>query len=217
MPPRLSASSRLGGFHDEVGWGALAGPIISCVAVFRQSDLNLLPAGVKDSKKTSNAQREMLYTPLCQTALDVGLGHAWPWEIDRIGAMPALQLSYKRALDDLCVAKPDLLIVDGSNRIEAWKGRQWVEPKADVNHLQVSAASIIAKWFRDEIMRGYAKKLKRLGMPDYGWDINMGYGTSDHTEAIKKFGLLVDAQNHELYLHRRLYCRKIRRQDGSLP
>lgn len=199
--------TKIGGL-DEVGWGALAGPIISVVAVFRQSDLNLLPPGVRDSKKTSESQRAMLYRPLCQVALDVGVGHAWPWEIDTIGGAEALQLSYQRALADLCVAKPDLLIIDGSNRISSWKGKQRVEPKADVNHPQVSAASIIAKWFRDQIMKDYAIKLKGMGLPDYHWEINKGYGTPDHTNAIKKYGLLADENNHDRYFHRRRWCKR---------
>jgi ribonuclease HII len=200
--------TKIGGL-DEVGWGALAGPIISVVAVFRQSDLNLLPPGVRDSKKTSEAQRAMLYRPLCQAALDVGVGHAWPWEIDLMGALPSLQLSYQRALEDLCVAKPDLLIVDGSNRITSWKGKQQVEPKADVNHPQVSAASIIAKYYRDTLMGDLARKIKLLGLPDYNWLVNKGYGTPDHIEVIEKNGILTNDANHDLYLHRKRWCGKI--------
>lgn len=200
--------TKIGGL-DEVGWGSLAGPVISAVAVFRQSDLNLLPSGVRDSKKTSEAQRSMLYLPLCRSALDIGVGHAWPWEIDEMGALPALQLSYQRALEDLRVAKPDLLIVDGSNRIDSWKGKQKVEPKADVNHPQVSAASIVAKFFRDTLMHDLSVKMKALGFPDYNWEVNKGYGTPDHIEAIEKHGIMTDEVNHDFYLHRKRWCRKI--------
>lgn len=210
MTDKNGAPRRTVGGLDEVGWGALAGPIITVVAVFGQSDLSLLPPGVRDSKKTTEKQRDMLYLPLCRTALDVGIGHAWPFEIDSMGPTPALQLSYARALDDLCVVKPDQLIVDGSNRVLAWKGPQIVEPKADLNHPQVSAASIIAKWFRDRIMRDYALERRRLGLPDYSWDINKGYGTSDHMEAIRAHGFLFGEGGP--YLHRKAYCRKLKNQ-----
>lgn len=207
---------KIGGI-DECGTGAFAGPYIACVAVFRDSDLANLPAGVRDSKKTSEKQRGMLYLPLCRAALDVGIGYAWPWEIDSLGPMPALQLAYKRALDDLVVAKPDLLIVDGKNRVSAWKGKQRVEPKADNNYIQVSAASMIGKFFRDTLMESLAKELCRRGLPDFGWVYNKGYGTSDHIEAIKKYGMLLDKTNHEFYQHRWRYCRGLKAETYQAP
>ena len=197
----------LTGGLDEVGWGALAGPIISVVAVFRPTDLALMPPGVKDSKKTTEAQRGPLFFSLCQVAYDVGIGHAWPWEIDRCRPYPALQLSYARAMAELLPSRrPNLLYVDGKNRVEAWKGQQVVEPKADVKYLEVSAASIIAKVFRDTIMTEYS----RLGplLARYGWDSNKGYGTHSHEMAIKQYGILVNDIDRTQYFHRLAYCKK---------
>lgn len=188
---------------DEVGYGAWAGPYISVVAVFDEAALALLPPGVTDSKKLDDDRRRALYLPLCSTAVDVGIGHAWPWEIDKLGASAALQLCYRRALEDLRVV-PQLLIVDGSNRVKAFVGRQTVEPKADFKYKQVGAASIIAKHFRDEIMRSYDKTWCQ-----YNWAVNKGYGTPDHEQAIHQHGLLVDDNDHTRYLHRRLYTRKV--------
>src|SRR5688572_7506726 len=111
---------------DEVGYGALAGPYISVVAVFRTKDLKFLPPGVTDSKKLSDDKLEYFYEPICAAAYDIGIGHAWPWEIDKMGAFQALQRSYKRAIDELTY-KPTLLYVDGSHRVDAWKGSQIVE------------------------------------------------------------------------------------------
>jgi ribonuclease HII len=185
---------------DEVGYGSWAGPIISVVAVFNDEGLARLPSGVTDSKKTSAKKRSMLYLPIIDAAVDVGFGHAWPSEIDTLGVSSALQLSYRRALEELKY-KPRLLIVDGMNRVTSWPGEQRVEPKADLHYQQVSAASMVAKHFRDQMMTDYSKKF-----PAYGWAKNKGYGAYDHEEAIRKHGLLIIEPN---YLHRQHYCRKV--------
>lgn len=192
---------------DEVGIGALSGPYISAVAVFREKDLAMLPAGVKDSKKTTEEQRGLLYQPICAAAWDVGIGHAWPWEIDRYGPNEALQLCYRRALAELRESY-DVLIIDGNVGVKSFKGvyrpgRIILEPKADVNFQEVSAASIIAKWARDEMMISYSKRF-----PQYRWNENKGYGTKAHEDAIRAHGLLVDERDASRYLHRKHYCKK---------
>jgi ribonuclease HII len=185
---------------DEVGTGALAGPIISVITVFREEDLPLLSKQVRDSKQVSPTMRRSLYLGLCKAAFDVGIGYAFPWEIDKIRYTNALQLSYSRALKDLR-STPEILYMDGVNAVRAWKGRQIVEPKADAKYKQVSAASIIAKVFRDALMAEEGKK-----HPQYNWAQNHGYGTPDHIEAIEKHGLLFDGQS---YSHRRTFCTKL--------
>lgn len=192
---------------DEVGIGALSGPFISAVAVFRDKDLMLLPAGVKDSKKTTEEQRGHLYLPICNAAWDVGIGHAWPWEIDKYGPAEALQLCYRRALGELRQAY-DVLIIDGNVGVKIFRGlfrpsHIILEPKADVRYREVSAASIIAKWARDEMMISYSKKF-----PQYRWDENKGYGTQSHEDAIRQHGLLIDETNPSRYLHRKRFCQK---------
>jgi ribonuclease HII len=192
---------------DEVGIGALSGPYISVVAVFREKDLTLLPTGVKDSKKTSEEQRGLLYLPICNTAFDVGIGHAWPWEIDRMGPSAALQLCYRRALGELKTSY-DVLYIDGNVGVESFKdlfrpGRIVLEPKADARYREVSAASIIAKWARDEMMISYGKRF-----PQYDWKENKGYGTKAHEDAIRAHGLLVDENDANRYIHRKHYCKK---------
>lgn len=190
---------------DEVGWGACAGPLVSVMAVFRDVDFKMLPTGVKDSKKTSEAQRDMMFFPLLNIAYDVGIGWAWPWEIDN-NPNQALQLSYTRAVEGINPSRnPAILIVDGVNKVESWKGEQIVEPKADTNHWQVSAASIIAKVYRDTIMREL-----NLKFPVYNWGKNKGYGTDDHVKAIEKHGLLVDLTDRSRYVHRQRYCRNFK-------
>ena len=209
---KLNSDCIVGGM-DEVGWGSLAGPIISVVALLRDSTLPFLPPGVQDSKKTTEAQRASLYPTLCNLCVDVGIGHAWPWEIDQYGPGPALQLSYTRALADQGVT-PEILYVDGSNKVKSWKGQQIVEPKADDKYKQVSVASIIAKFFRDEIMISYEKERNSKGLPSYGFHKHKGYGTAEHEAAIKHYGLISDASDgtitHIHYLHRLCYCKNIK-------
>jgi ribonuclease HII len=193
---------------DEVGWGALAGPVISVVAAFNDEGLQKLPAGVKDSKQVKEPMRETLYLPLCAAALDVGIGHAWPWEIDD-GPYQALQLSYLRALQDLRI-KPDLLIVDGKNLVQRWDGNQKAVPKADIKYKEVSAASLIAKVFRDKIMVSFSKVF-----PEYSWEKNKGYGSIEHDEAIRQFGLVALDKTPNTYIHRMSYCRKFLCEGGK--
>jgi ribonuclease HII len=160
---------------------------------------------VKDSKLTSAAQRDMMYFPLLQVARDVGIGWSWPWEIDA-NPSHALQLSYKRAIEGINPSfMPGLLIMDGVNKVEAWHGNQLVEPKADAKYWQVSAASIIAKVYRDTVM----KELGR-NFPEYGWAKNSGYGTDDHRKAIEEHGLLIDFDNRKRYIHRQRYCKNFK-------
>lgn len=144
---------------------------------------------------------ESLYLPICQCAADIGIGHATVEEINNYNPYDALQLSYKRALEDLTSAKPQLLLVDGKNAVAYWKGKQKMEPKADIKYAQVSAASIVAKVFRDRLMAELAKD-----HPQYGWEVNAGYGTAAHENAIEQFGLTK--------LHRLKYCRKFYKSVG---
>lgn len=190
---------------DECGTGSCAGPIISVMAVFADEDKAKLPWGVKDSKKTTKNQRNLLFRQLLCIAKDVGIGWAWPWEIDA-GFTDSLQLSYTRAIEDINpIFKPDMLIVDGVNQVASWTGKQKVEPKADNNHWQVSAASIIGKVYRDTIMEDLGKAL-----PEYGFENHYGYGTPEHFDAVRKHGLLLDSKDHSRYIHREIYWRKFK-------
>jgi ribonuclease HII len=186
---------------DEVGWGPLAGPVVAVVYVMDDHTKGVFPAGVTDSKKLSPVARAGMYLPLLAAARDVGLGACSAKEIDELTPKVALQECYRRALAEL-KCRPDILYVDGTNEVDAWDWLQKVEPKADLKYKPVSAASIIAKHFRDQVMWEYHQKF-----PVYGWNRNSGYGTFDHEEAIKKYGLLFGPDDAS-YLHRRSYCKK---------
>src|SRR5512140_335069 len=70
---------------DEVGWGSAAGPLVSVVAVLKESDMALIPKGVTDSKRLTWMKREAFFLQLCAAVTDVGLGSVEPWEIDKMG------------------------------------------------------------------------------------------------------------------------------------
>ena len=193
---------RLIGGVDEVGTGALAGPVVSCCVVYRESQLASLPDQITDSKAISEDVREAMFPIIMATAVDIGIGWCPAWESDSIGVFNALQLSYQRAIEDLTF-KPDHIIMDGCHPIKSWYGSQQVEPQADAKYKPVSAASIYAKVTRDRMMKEYAK-----AFPQYGWENNKGYGTRQHEDGILRFGLLMDPNNHERYLHKRSHCKR---------
>ena len=187
---------------DEVGWGPLAGPVVSVVYVIDEKSQSFMPSGVTDSKQVSKKAMESLFLPLVCCAVDIGMGVCSAKEIDTMTPKIALQECYRRALKELH-RRPDMLYVDGTNKIEAWDWLQIVEPKADAKYKCVSAASIVAKVYRDRLMTELAKKF-----PAYGWERNFGYCSAEHEEAIEKHGLLMDPKDESRYLHRRSYCRR---------
>lgn len=195
---------------DEVGWGSLAGPIVSAVAVLHEGNVAVdLPSGITDSKKLSAMRREAMFMALCTGVVEVGIGAVEPEEIDRLSPKYALQESYNRAIAELRMT-PDVLLVDGKpglNKVKSWKGKQHVIVKGDLSHKEISIASIIAKVVRDIVMTERAQRLKTSCGLDYNWAVNKGYGTPDHMEAIKQHGLLFGPG--EFYQHRRSYCSKL--------
>lgn len=182
---------------DEVGWGCLAGPVVSVIVVVDAAAH--FSKAIRDSKKMSHKQRQEAMKEIFEVSFDVGLGIATPEEFDNYSPASALMQSYRRALNNLD-SEPDFLVVDGDRIIEGFPpDRQKAIPKADDTHSQVSAASIVAKVIRDEIMDG-------LGAlhPQYGWGSNSGYGTPEHMAAIKQYGLLLNPHHH-----RACYCKRI--------
>ena len=163
---------------DEVGRGCLAGPVVSAAVVLKKSiNLNLL----KDSKKISFNKREEVSEHIKKNSY-YALGIASVEEILNLNILQASLLSMKRAIEKLKI-KPGITLIDGN-----FAPRGLTNYKTIINGDEkikvISAASIIAKVYRDKFMIRLSKKFS-----NYAWDRNFGYGTKAHFEGLKKFGV----------------------------
>lgn len=188
--------SRVAGM-DEVGRGALAGPVSVGVVVVDRSIREPL-AGVRDSKELTPNARNILVPRIKAWAVDFGVGHASPDEIDEVGIIGALRIAGHRALLALREI-PEVVLLDGSHDwltppeqvsfVELAAGLLDSVPevvtkvKADQSCASVAAASVLAKVERDE-------RLTRLSreFPSYGWQDNKGYASPAHIAALAEFG-----------------------------
>ena len=182
---------------DEVGRGALAGPV-SVGVVLIDETCRSAPAGVKDSKLLTPAARVAMVPRIRRWALTYAVGHASPQEIDEIGIIAALRLAGCRALAAVDVV-PDLVILDGNHDwltapdevglfAFASESAPLAPPvttmiKADLKCSSVAAASVLAKVERDALMVAAAPD-----HPAYGWDENKGYAAPEHLAALEAFG-----------------------------
>ncbi len=163
---------------DEVGRGCLAGPVVSAAVVLKESiNLNLL----KDSKKISFNKREEVSEHIKKNSY-YALGIASVEEILNLNILQASLLSMKRAIEKLEI-KPGLTLIDGNFAPKGLKNYKTII-NGDEKIKVISAASIIAKVYRDKFMIRLSKKFS-----NYAWDRNFGYGTKAHFEGLKKFGV----------------------------
>ena len=181
----FATGSRIVAGMDEVGRGALAGPVtVGVVAI--DASIGAVPEGLADSKLMTIKRREAM-VPVAQAwGIAWATGSATAAEIDKHGIMTALSLAGSRALTSLGV-RPDIIILDGNNSflLEEDNGpRVITRVKADQNCACVSAASVIAKVERDALMTQLHEQF-----PHYGWSGNKGYGAAIHTDAIKTHGV----------------------------
>lgn len=180
------AARRAGARHpagvDEVGRGALAGPVVSAAVVLPDDDRVIEGlAGVRDSKTLTAAARLDLVPLIRAASLACAIGQASAAEVDRLGVARATELSMCRALGALKV-HPDYLLVDGyPNRLDPRPQRAVV--KGDRLVLSIAAASVLAKVWRDAYMIALASRV-----PGYGLDRHKGYGTDQHRAAIRDRG-----------------------------
>lgn len=178
----FSETVRFVGGVDEVGRGAIAGPVTVGVAVI-DANASEVPKGLRDSKLMSKLAREKMIAPTQQWVNSYALGSASALEIDEIGIVPALRLAFTRAYEALSI-KPDHLILDGKhNWIAPFDVPVTTKVKADAHCAVVAAASVIAKVTRDLQMVELDNQY-----PQFGWKSNVGYGAAIHLEAIRELG-----------------------------
>lgn len=162
---------------DEVGRGPLAGPVVCCAVIMPLDDLI---QGVDDSKKLSEKKRESLAELIKQKAISYCIYEIWQDEIDSINILEAVKKCMTKAVEGLRV-KPDITLVDGVDTHLNITAEYVI--KGDLNSYTIGCASIVAKVYRDNLMKDYAKEF-----PEYGFEKHKGYGTKAHIEKIKEIG-----------------------------
>lgn len=186
MIGRMEARLAEAGFHrvagvDEVGRGALAGPLVAA-AVVLPPEVEI--EGLRDSKACTAKQRERLAVEITDVALACHVVRIRHDRIDRVGLQKCNRDAFRRAIRGLEV-NPDYVLVDFL-RMKRFSLRPWpglAVKKGDAVSKNVAAASIVAKVTRDRIMKRYHKRFKH-----YGFDSNVGYGTREHWDALVRFG-----------------------------
>jgi len=199
ITPRLTVERRLLREHalviacDEVGRGALAGPVAVGAAVVDARDARRrVPEGLRDSKLVAEHHRPAVAARAAEWASANAVGWADAGEIDRVGIMRALGLAALRAIDQLrgCGIVPEeaIVILDGNHDYITPAGGTGLRVqsiiKADRDCASAAAASVIAKVARDELMIGLHEHA-----PVYQWVRNKGYASADHRAAIREHGL----------------------------
>lgn len=172
---------------DEVGRGALAGPVVAGAVIFSSTAVRLLCrngalAGLRDSKLLSPNQRENLTPVIKKYALTWAVGAVSQSVIDKIGIAVATEQAMLKALSGLTV-KPDFHLIDYFRLKELPPEQQLGVADGDTLIASIAAASVIAKVYRDGLM----VKLHKT-YPQYGFARHKGYGTDLHREAIRNFG-----------------------------
>ena len=175
---------------DEVGRGAIAGPVVACAVVLPEG---LYIEGIYDSKKLSKFKREELSKKIAKTALCFSYGLVEAGRVDEINIHRASLEAMKNAVDGLSV-KPRTVLLDGTHPpavdfpVVCIKG-------GDSLSFTIAAASILAKVFRDGLMEEYHDEY-----PCYGFSSHKGYGTKKHFDAVSKHGFSP--------LHRKTFLKK---------
>lgn len=164
---------------DEVGRGPLIGSVVAAAVI--------LPSGfymseINDSKKLSEKKREQLYPIIMEKAISVGIGVVDSETIDRVNILNATKMAMKMAINNLSV-KPEHVLIDAVKLDIDIPYTAII--KGDAKSESIAAASIVAKVYRDNMMKELDKEY-----PMYDFKSNKGYGTKKHIEAIKKYGVL---------------------------
>lgn len=164
---------------DEVGRGSLVGPVVAAAIILNFKDI---PKGINDSKKVTKAKRLILFEKIKDVAKDIAFGEASVQEINKLNILNASLLAMKRAYNNLSI-KADVALIDG-NFSPSIQCNTFNINKGDSKSISIAAASIMAKVYRDKILKSLDKKF-----PKYNFKNNAGYGTKEHYDAIKEFGI----------------------------
>ncbi|WP_418510829.1 ribonuclease HII [Corallibacter sp.] len=165
---------------DEAGRGCLCGPVTAAAVILPDTFKNDI---LNDSKQLSEKKRELIRPIIEKEALAFGVAHVFPETIDDINILNASILAMHEAIKNMQV-NPDFIIVDG-NKFKPFNNvNHETIVKGDSKYLSIAAASVLAKTYRDDYMKGIHEEF-----PMYDWRKNKGYPTKTHREAIKKHGV----------------------------
>lgn len=162
---------------DEVGRGPLAGPVVTAAVIMPTDDII---EGVDDSKKLSEKKREKLAELIKSKAIAYSVARIESEEIDETNILNAVRKCMYNAVKSLTIM-PDITLVDGVDLHLPIPAEYVV--KGDSLSYSIGCASIVAKVYRDNLMKEYAKEY-----PEYGFEKHKGYGTKNHIETIKEIG-----------------------------
>ena len=165
---------------DEAGRGCLAGPVVAAAVILPKSFKNNI---LNDSKVLSEKKRDALRPIIEKEAIAFAVGIVSPAEIDKINILNASFLAMHRAIEGLNT-KAEFLLIDGNRFNPYHEIPHECIIKGDGKFLAIAAASVLAKTYRDDIMKGLDVKL-----PIYNWKQNKGYPTKQHRKAIAEFGV----------------------------
>ncbi len=176
---------------DEVGRGPLAGPVVAAAVILKK---DVFIEGIDDSKKLSEAKRDMLFDIIQANAISIGIGIVDNHIIDEINIYNATKLAMGYAIENLNI-RPEFLLIDAVTLTDIHINQQALI-KGDSKSISIAAASIIAKVTRDRMVRDYD-----VLYPQYGFAKHKGYGTKEHYEGIEKYGIT--------NIHRKTFLKKI--------
>ena len=173
----LASGARLIGGMDEAGRGPLAGPVVAAAVIMPLDDII---EGVDDSKKVSEKKREILYDKIIEKAIAYKICLADEKVIDEINILSATKKAMTECVMGLSV-RPDIVLVDAVKLTLEVPTKAII--KGDALSYSIAAASILAKVYRDRLMREYD-----IIYPAYGFSKHKGYGTKEHIDAIRTVG-----------------------------
>ncbi len=192
---------------DEVGRGSFAGPVVAGCVVFKSETKIPKNIYINDSKKVTSKRRKITNKWIAKNAFTWGTGEVTAGVINRVGMSKAAQMAFRRAIGNAnkrMQRRIDYLLIDAffvpyvrnlpmrrkvarkNHNLKDGRARQRAIVKGDQKSVSIAAASIVAKVYRDKIMKSLSEKPRYVR---YQWDKNKGYGTKEHGRAIRKFGM----------------------------